>query len=52
VTQLDGAKWTFLAASGPAPYAMRITAPGRRMLLEVLTVKPGEPARRGSLEPG
>lgn len=39
VTQLDGSKRTFLAGVKPGTYAMRITAKGRRMLLEVLTVK-------------
>lgn len=39
VTQLDGTKRTYLAGVRPGSYAMRITAKGRRMLLEVLTVK-------------
>jgi len=50
VTQLDGAKWTFLAGVKPGTYAMRVTAPGRKMLLEVLTVKSGDRLVERSLE--
>lgn len=51
VTQLDGSKRTFLAGVKPGTYAMRITAKGRRMLLEVLTVKAEDRLVERTLEP-
>jgi len=51
VTQLDGSKWTFLAGVRPGSYAMRITAKGRRMLLEVLDVKSGDRLVERTLDP-
>jgi len=51
VTQLDGAKWTFLAGVRPGTYALRITAPRRKMLLEVITVKTTDRSVERSLEP-
>lgn len=51
VTQLDGSKRTFLAGVKPGTYALRITAKGRRMLLEVLTVKAEDRLVERTLEP-
>jgi len=51
VTQLDGSRWTFLAGVKPGSYAMRITAKGRRMLLEVLDVKAGDRLVERTLDP-
>lgn len=51
VTQPDGSRWTFVAGVRPGLYALRITAKGRRMLLEVLTVKAEDRLVERRLEP-